>query len=549
MLVSEIMRREFHTFKNSDTLETVCHLMDDHRLYGAPVVDSSNKIVGIFTRPHLIRALMQQLSPFTPVEEIMQSEVLAIKADHEVSDTIKLFVETGYHHYPVTNEQGILIGLVVSSDLMQFGASQFYKLFGNHDLDYSDTAFIGIDQKGYIRSLSETAQVFLGLEEPALINKHIIETIPMIEKLTQDLVMDAQKAKELKDQLNLAEKKLEYYRSELDYILHADNSFNEIVGVSPQIKNIRQMALRAAKTSSTVLIRGESGTGKELIAHAIHKFSPRSKEPFIKVNCAAIPENLIESELFGYCEGAFTGAIKGGKPGKFELADGGSIFLDEIGDLQLSTQAKLLRVLQEFEFERLGAVKPTRVDVRVIAATNRNLKELIKEGLFREDLFYRLSVVELETPPLRERKIDIDYLTDYLIEKISARLNVKIAGISDEARFALRNYDFPGNVRELENILERAINFVEDQELIEVHHFPTMIKSIMDVSKRSVEDAPRFSSLAEAVSFAEETAILRALKDARGNRNEAAKALNIHRSLLYKKIVKYNLPRKGERRY
>lgn len=549
MLVSEIMRKEFYTFKNNDSLETACRSMNDLRLYGAPVVDDNNRLVGVFTRPHLIRALMQKLSPDTLVENIMQSKVITIKANYEISETFKLFIETGYHHYPVTDNDGVLIGLVVSSDLMQEGASELYKLFGNNDFDYFDAALIGIDHKGYIRSVSETALEFFGMEATEILNKHIIETVPIIEKFAKDIFSDAKKVKELSTQLNLAEIRIEYYRSELNDLLYTGNSFNEIIGISPQMKSIRQMAIRAAKTSSTVLIRGESGTGKELLAHTIHNFSPRCKEPFIKVNCAAIPENLIESELFGYCEGAFTGAIKGGKPGKFELADGGSIFLDEIGDLQPSIQSKLLRVLQEFEFERLGAVKPTKVDVRVIAATNRNLKELISNGQFREDLFYRISVVELETTPLRERKIDIDYLIDYLIEKISHRLNVKVAGISNKARIALRNYDFPGNVRELENILERAINFVEDEGLIEVHHFPPMIKSIINKNDIYTENAPSFSSLAEAVSFAEETAILKALKNAKGNRNEAARALNIHRSLLYKKIIKYNIARKGEGRY
>ncbi len=549
MLVSEIMRKEFHTFKNNDRLETACRLMNDFHLYGAPVVDDHDRIVGIFTRPHLIRALMQKRSPFTPVEEIMQSKVITIKPENEISETIKLFIETGYHHYPVTDNNGLLIGLVVSTDLMQEGASELYKLFGNNDFDYFDAALIGIDHKGYIRSVSETALEFLGLQASQIINKHIIETVPIIERFAKDLFSDAKKVKELSTQLNLAEKRIEYYRSELDNLLYTDNSFNEIIGISPQMKKIRQMAMRAAKTSSTVLIRGESGTGKELLAHAIHNFSPRCKEPFIKVNCAAIPENLIESELFGYCEGAFTGAIKGGKPGKFELADGGSIFLDEIGDLQPALQAKLLRVLQEFEFERLGAVQSTRVDVRVIAATNRNLKELIKKGQFREDLFYRISVVELETTPLRERKIDIDYLTDYLIEKICNRLKVNVAGISNKARIALRSYDFPGNVRELENILERAINFVEDDSLIEVHHLTPMIKGIANKNDDYREPVLVFSSLSESVSFAEETAIRRALKNANGNRSEAAKSLNIHRSLLYKKLIKYNIARKGEGRY
>ena len=549
MLVSEIMREEIHMLIISDDLDKACRLMDEQCLYGAPVVDYDNKLIGIVTRPHLIRALMHKYPPDTPVSKIMQSDLVTIRPDHEISDTIKLFIETGYHNYPVIDDNGFLLGLVLSSDLILIGANELYKIFGNDDFNYFDKAFITIDHKGYIRSISETALEFLELTAGEIVNKHVIETVPIIENMAKGLFTDARKAKELSNQLKIAQKRLEYYQSELDNIRDINNIFSEIIGISPQMKSIRIMAMRAAKTSSTVLIRGESGTGKELIAQAIHNSSPRCKEPFIKVNCAAIPENLIESELFGYCEGAFTGAVKGGKPGKFELANGGSIFLDEIGDLHPSTQAKLLRVLQEFEFERLGATDVTRVDVRIIAATNRDLEELISQGKFRDDLFYRISVVELETTPLRNRKIDIDCLTDYLIAKISHRLNINIAGISSKARLALKNYNFPGNVRELENILERAINFVEKDGFIEVHHLPPMIKGIISRNDIFTVNNRTFKTLSEAVAFAEENAIIEALKKAKGNRNEAAKALNIHRSLLYKKINKYNIAKKGEGRY
>lgn len=548
MLVDDIMREEFHILRTDASLEEACRLMENYRLYGAPVVDFDRKLKGIITRPHLISALVNKKPPGTPVSKLMQSKLITIRPDNEVNDIIKLFIDTGYRNYPVIDEEGVLLGLVVSYDLIQAGAGELYKLFGNQGFNLGN-ALISIDNKGYIRSVSDTALQLLGLDAGEILNKHVIETVPYIENLTRGIFTDAQKAKELSDQLSITQKKLEYYQSELSNIHDSNSTFNEIVGVSPQMKTIRIMAMQAARTSSTVLIRGESGTGKELIAHAIHNFSPRRQEPFIKVNCAAIPENLIESELFGYCEGAFTGAIKGGKPGKFELANGGSIFLDEIGDLHLSTQAKLLRVLQEFEFERLGATDVTKVDVRVIAATNRNLEEMILQGKFREDLFYRISVVELVTTPLRNRKIDIDFLTDYFIAKISHKLNIKIAGISDKARIALKNYNFPGNARELENILERAINFVEDEGIIDVYHLPPMIKSIISKNDIYINNNQTFKTLAEAVSFAEENAIIEALRIAKGNRREAARALNIHRSLLYKKINKYNLAKKGEGRY
>jgi transcriptional regulator with PAS, ATPase and Fis domain len=357
------------------------------------------------------------------------------------------------------------------------------------------------------------------------------------------MVLDAQKAKELTHQLNIALNKIEYYRSELKTV-RSKYTFNEIVGMSPQMKKLRHLAAQAAKTTSTVLIRGESGTGKELLAQAIHNASSRSNQPFIKVNCAAIPESLMESELFGYCEGAFTGALRGGKPGKFELANGGTIFLDEIGDLHPSIQSKLLRVLQEFEFERLGGTKTINVDVRVIAATNRDLRDLMRRGKFRSDLFYRLNVVDLHTPPLRERREDIDYLTDYLLEKITDRLHIPLVAISNEARQLLREYDFPGNVRELENILERAINIInENTDTIQPEHLSLLgfntAPSANSVNHNLMSSLPM--TLEESVSLAEKNAILEALKHSGGNRKKAAQLLNIHRSLLYKKLRKHNI--------
>lgn len=543
MLVSDIMRTEFHTFNINDSLESVCEKMDQFKLYGAPVVNDHGMICGIFTRPHLIRALIAKRDPSTLIQDLMQKSVVTIPPDSDISEAIKMFVDTGYHHYLVSDEKGRLVGLVLSSDLLQVGAQEFYRLFGTHRFDYLGNALIGIDSRGYVRSVSQTAQRILGHDVAAILNKHVIETIPLMENLTKAMLEDAQKNQELSHQLSIAQKRIEYYRSELENV-RGKNTFNEIVGMSPYMKKVRNMAAQAAKTTSTVLIRGESGTGKELLAQAIHNASSRSNQPFIKVNCAAIPEHLLESELFGYCEGAFTGAARGGKPGKFELANGGSIFLDEIGDLHYSIQAKLLRVLQEFEFERLGGTKTISVDVRVIAATNQDLQDLIIKGAFRNDLYYRLNVVEISTTPLRERREDIDYLTDYLLEKITDRLHIPVVGISPEARQLLREYDFPGNVRELENILERAINLInEDSDIIGIEHLPLLQHSGTETNNGDEDE--KFPSncwtLEETLRRAEKNAILEALKRSGGNRNQAARALDIHRSLLYKKLHKHSI--------
>jgi transcriptional regulator with PAS, ATPase and Fis domain len=285
--------------------------------------------------------------------------------------------------------------------------------------------------------------------------------------------------------------------------------------------------MQVARGNSNVLISGESGTGKELFAHSIHNASLRRKEPFIKVNCSAIPAELAESELFGYEDGAFTGARRQGKPGKFELADGGTIFLDEIGDMPLLLQGKLLRVIQEKEVERVGGVKTRKVDARIIAATNRDLKRLVGEGTFREDLYFRINVIEFKIPPLRERKQDIQVLADHFIKKYNDRFTKRVKGITDEAVEALVRYDWPGNIRELENIIERMMNYIESG-WIDLKDVPEEIRSPVMESTRTAQSL--------ALADIEQEAIRAALDEARGNKSKAARLLGISRSKLYEKL-------------
>ncbi|URZ14823.1 sigma 54-interacting transcriptional regulator [Clostridium felsineum] len=277
-------------------------------------------------------------------------------------------------------------------------------------------------------------------------------------------------------ELEKSEEELDYYKNELKRHNKLSASFNSIIGSSSTLRDVLITASKAATSPSTVLIRGESGTGKELIAKAIHNGSPRHDKPFVRVNCAAIPENLIESELFGYEKGAFTGAIKS-KPGKFTIANTGTIFLDEIGDIPKSMQVKLLRVLQEREFESVGGIETHKVDVRIIAATNRNLEEMMKTGEFREDLYYRLNVISLFLPPLRKRKEDINLLVEHFINNISEKLNKPIRKIEEDCLLAFMNYNWPGNIRELENIIERAINIC-DSGIITLKDLPFYITNI-----------------------------------------------------------------------
>ncbi|HWJ03645.1 MAG TPA: sigma 54-interacting transcriptional regulator [Verrucomicrobiae bacterium] len=321
----------------------------------------------------------------------------------------------------------------------------------------------------------------------------------------------------------------------LEQVSGSKYSFDDIVGRAPGMLQAKKLGRKAASSDSTVIIYGESGTGKELFAHALHQASGRDKKPFIKVNCAAIPESLLESEFFGHEKGAFTGAAKT-KLGKFELAQGGTIFLDEIGDMNLSLQAKLLRVLQEKEIERVGGTETVKVDVRVVAATNRDLKQMVRQGEFRQDLYYRLNVVELHIPPLRDRKEDLEMLLNYFITKFERKLGKRISGISRAALDRLKTYHWPGNVREMENVLERAIVSMDKGESVINHlHIGQLAEKIRSldildpVAIESIEDMERI--------------LIKKALDEYGislkGKKQAASILKISLGTLYNKMKRY----------
>ncbi|SHK38127.1 sigma 54-interacting transcriptional regulator [Desulforamulus aeronauticus] len=349
---------------------------------------------------------------------------------------------------------------------------------------------------------------------------------------------DVSELRSLMKRVDLLKSELAFYKEELKRYQGTSYLLDDIIGTSEAMQNLKNLVVRVARNDSTVLIRGESGTGKELFAQALHNASQRAHNPFIKVNCAALPENLLESELFGYQEGAFTGARKGGKIGKFELANKGTIFLDEIGDMPLNMQVKLLRVLQEKEIERLGENRPIKVNIRVVAATNRNLEEMIGEGQFREDLFYRLNVVTLEVPPLRERPEDIPELVKLLMEKLAWQLGCSPKTLTPSALNTLLSYSWPGNVRELENLLERILNMIDDDTITVNQISPYIHKD--KVSKAAVEIRP----MKEAIESLERNLILNTLDSTAGDCLAAARLLQISKSTLYEKINRYKITKK-----
>jgi PAS domain S-box-containing protein len=343
---------------------------------------------------------------------------------------------------------------------------------------------------------------------------------------------------ELVRKLNALQGKVAYYEEELQNSKVKQLEVMKIIGTSPIMLELKEEISKVSRTNSTVLITGESGTGKELVAHAVHYESKRKNYPFIKVNCAAIPENLLESEIFGYVPGAFSGANRNGKPGRFELADKGTIFLDEIGDMSCRLQAKLLRVIQEREFERVGGTKTISVDVRIVTATNMDLQKAVANGTFREDLYYRLNVINLHLPPLRERENDIELLSVGFIKKLNRILKTEITQLSPEVLEIFMNYSWPGNIRELKNIIERAANFAIKGEILPIHLPLNLLRprETLQLTQDETENSYR-----DTLKKTQKEMIIKALEKCGGNKSKAAKVLNMSRNNLYSTLQKLGI--------
>ncbi len=439
-------------------------------------------------------------------------------------------------------------------------------------IESPNMVYVIVDKDGIITAMNQTYLDTLGLKKEDVVGKYILDITPtsglqevldtgkivqaeiwpikgrdtvvtrlpvykdgkIIGAIGKSLFLDMSGAKIFARKLQETEKELNLYKEEVRLSYQAKWELQDLIGVDKEFSATKTLAYQLSRTTSTILITGESGTGKELFAHAIHNASNRYLAPFIRINCAALPENLLESELFGYEEGAFTGAKKGGKPGKFELAHGGTIFLDEIGDMPLTMQTKLLTVLQEKIVERVGGTRPIMISVRVIAATNRDLEKMVMEGQFRQDLYYRLNVVRLNIPPLRTRRSDIPLLVSDLMNRINEELQTNVTKISCKATELLQNYAWPGNVRELENILERAINLADmnHESSLTISHFPSLVEKTQLSEEKT---------LPQAVESLEKQIIIKALKKVNGNKTQAAKILGIHSSALYRKLNKYDL--------
>ena len=467
----------------------------------------------------------------------LSSELQEISMYKSVLEQI---LENAYEGVVVTDATGKII--MLNNAYANYLGIDAQAAIGKHVTEVIDNTRVhtvvqsGVAEYGKLQRIGSHKAVVTRL--PIMFNREIVAGVGIVH------YRELQDMKELLDKLNSLETELAQIKQEYGGQRVTHYTIQDIVGESPQVLALKKQIRKAADSNSTVLILGENGTGKELVAHAIHYLSARSDKPFVRINCAAIPADILESELFGYVGGAFTGSNRGGKKGKIEMADGGTLFLDEIGDMSFPMQAKLLRFLQEKEIERLGENKVRQIDVRVLAATNQNLPEQIRNKQFREDLYYRLQVLQLDVPPLRDRQQDIALLVGFFVEKFNRIFGKKVQTIAPAVSDILHCYHWPGNVRQLENVLERAFNMVEAEEILP-EHLPAYLWEL-----RKPQETPDYAiatrlgfsaNLANAKQNLERQQILEVLERTRGNKSEAARLMGITRTTLYQKLQKYKL--------
>ena len=474
---------------------------------------------------------------------IFEFDIILFKETTEISEardeieelklalnSLKDVLDNAYQGFVLVNEDGIIIKWNYEK---LFGIKEEDAL-GKHVEDVIENTRLHIVTKTGKKELYDVQRIqghdMIASRTPIIKDGKIMGAVGTV------LFKDIKEFTDLAKKLKILESTVDKYKSEISRMYHANYNFDDIITQNVHMLDLIDIAKKAANSASTILIEGESGTGKEYFSHAIHEESNRRLAPFIRINCAAIPHELMESELFGYEAGAFTGAKKEGKIGKLELANGGTVLLDEISSMPLSMQAKLLRVLEEREFERIGGNTSIKIDIRLIACTNENLEHLANKNRFRQDLYYRLNVVRIKIPPLRNRLDDIPCLCEDILNQQMKSVGLTSKSVTDRAIFALKLYSWPGNVRELRNILERAAN-MSVGNYIDIQHLPDFISEKLnnDVVKTDVH------TLKYKMAEAEVRAIVEALKYCNGNRTEAARLLGIHRTALYKKLDSYGI--------
>ncbi len=585
MKVKELMTKKVLVLKPNNTVEEAAKLFIENGIDGAPVVDRDGKLISIVTKTDLMKAIFNKLEMNTKLETLDLKKVITINSEMNIEDVLKYNVG----RLPVIDKNNKIIGIITHTDFINDLVEKISKKcrdmkntkLGLTELDsIIECSYDGIyitDGEANTIKINNAYESITGLKRSEVLGRNmkdlekegvisqsatllvlknrktttiqqefktgvkvLVSSNPIFDKngkiiMVVTNVRDVTQLYELKEQLQKNKEITLKYVSEIEEMRTQLLNTSEIVAEDHKTIEIIQLANRIAKVDTTILMLGETGAGKDQIAKHIHKVSKRSKKQFIKVNCGAVPASLIESEFFGYEKGAFTGANKEGKIGLFEMASGGTIFLDEVGELPMDMQVKLLRVLQEMEVVRIGGTKPIKIDVRVLAATNRDLEDMIKKKQFREDLYYRLNVIPLYIPPLRERKHDILPLINFFLTQLNKKYNFNKVFASD-ALNCMYEYNWPGNVRELKNIVERAVIMSEDDKIKKSDLPKNIIGSNgMIVTLNTFEEGINLKETLDAI----EKKLIKKAYDKYGNVRAAAKSLGIDASTFVRKRQKY----------
>lgn len=585
MKVKELMTKKVLVLKPNNTFEEAAKLFIENGIDGAPVVDRDGKLISIVTKTDLMKAIFNKLEMNTKLETLDLKKVITINSEMNIEDVLKYNVG----RLPVMDKNNKIIGIITHTDFINDLVEKISKKcrdmkntkLGLTELDsIIECSYDGIyitDGEANTIKINNAYESITGLKRAEVLGRNmkdlekegvisqsatllvlknrktttiqqefktgvkvLVSSNPIFDKngkiiMVVTNVRDVTQLYELKEQLQKNKEITLKYVSEIEEMRTQLLNTSEIVAEDHKTIEIIQLANRIAKVDTTILMLGETGAGKDQIAKHIHKVSKRSKKQFIKVNCGAVPASLIESEFFGYEKGAFTGANKEGKIGLFEMASGGTIFLDEVGELPMDMQVKLLRVLQEMEVVRIGGTKPIKIDVRVLAATNRDLEDMIKKKQFREDLYYRLNVIPLYIPPLRERKHDILPLINFFLTQLNKKYNFNKVFASD-ALNCMYEYNWPGNVRELKNIVERAVIMSEDDKIKRSDLPKNIIGSNgMIVTLNTFEEGINLKETLDAI----EKKLIKKAYDKYGNVRAAAKSLGIDASTFVRKRQKY----------
>ncbi|WP_335411478.1 sigma 54-interacting transcriptional regulator [Neobacillus niacini] len=570
MLVSDLMTTNFVCCTKDQTLRDILPMFLKTNSNILPVVGDTNKLIGVITKNKIFQLLTTQPSFDTTIDPFYTPNPVFLRPSDAVDETRELLLKYNIGHAPVVDENTIPIGVISTKQLLSSYSFIYSQLTSVLEIAYD--AIILVNKKAEITMVNRGFTDLFGLQSKDVINKSTKDLFPELDienainsgisiHNTPQIIAGHQSLisilpikesgktisaickvtyrglphlHEALSRVKKLEQKLSDYQKEIHEMKGTKYTLFDIAGESEAIRKVKHEATLASKSMSTVLLIGESGTGKELFAQGIHASSSQSG-PFIQVNCAAIPPELLESEFFGYADGAFTGAKKGGMKGKFELAQNGTIFLDEIGDMSLPLQTKILRVLQEKEFQPIGSSKTIHLNTKIIAATNQNIEQLVADGKFREDLYYRLNIMRLNIPPLRDRLEDLPDIIQAVIHRLK-RSGFYIKGVTHTALTKLMKHSWPGNVRELQNILERAAN-LKSGDYIDGDDIPTFMNGHEEIAVAKQSE----STYKARLDSTEKDLILAALKEAKGNKTKASQLLGISRPWLYAKIKKYQL--------